>query len=645
MLQFRRWHAIAQRTLRIVAYIASWALLLFVAGYITHDSWTGYASDDVEAGTIGHATVDFGGQWYTGKLLLRGEGRFLYERHHQWIVLQQGFPLEKEPSSLAVAQGWRLRDWRKGKWVDFRAQELLGRYLLPVGQENPIAAVNAFAEIEEEFGPARERFYKVYKNRQLQAEELMSYLLGRDDWEDQKTRAGCLLPLAAQDPLAVAALTAAGREQVWTDKAIKNAGQRRVGGQVYPPIHAFLYVPLALLDPVTAYRVGMIVPLVLALLAGWGLRKITAGRLWWPLGTLLCVWAPGFSSAQCLSHNGSLIVALLVWGYYFLQHNEDIRGGFVWGLFAYKPSWGVTYFLMLLVSRRWKAALAMGTCALAQIMLTIPVVGVHSWFEWRDIVKEANHGYGEYYNWVRHSRDMLAMARRVFNNFDNRFGERDTMLARVIGVMLLGMVLEATVRLTSLRGRMAKRWSFAGGAFLLLGFWMCVYHITYYDAMFTALPLALLLFVPAHVLTPYYFRRSHLEWDGAGPASDWKMVLPPGKFGLICCPLIVYLLPVILWDQIGVTLPEWLVEWTWYWPRHVLLGKEMPEFIAPYWFNIPFIVPSFMLLWVWAGWMWLRERPRADYEVRTKDSVTSAVASTSKSAIQDLQSVQVANSS
>jgi hypothetical protein len=240
---------------------------------------------------------------------------------------------------------------------------------------------------------------------------------------------------------------------------------------------------------------------------------------------------------------------------------------------------------------------------------------------------------------------MLAMARRVFNNFDNRFGERDTMLARVIGVMLMGMVLEATVRLTSLRGRMAKRWSFAGGAFLLLGFWMCVYHITYYDAMFTALPLALLLFVPAHVLTPYFFRRSRLEWDGTGPASDWKMVLSPGNFGLICCPLIVYLLPIIFWDQIGVTLPEAVVEWAWYWPRHVLLGKEMPEVIVPYWLNIPFIVPCFVMLWVWAGWMWLRELPRADGQLKTEDCGASAAAGNPQAASDDPQAAQLANSS
>src|SRR5205807_2191048 len=94
---------------------------------------------------------------------------------------------------------------------------------------------------------------------QNHAADMMSWLLGVDNADDKKTRAGCLLPLAGQDPLGVAVLAAAGQEKVWTPKAIDNASKRRVGGQVYPPIHAFLYVPFALLPPPEAYRVAQVV--------------------------------------------------------------------------------------------------------------------------------------------------------------------------------------------------------------------------------------------------------------------------------------------------------------------------------------------------------------------------------------------------
>jgi hypothetical protein len=642
MFLFGRRLWIAKRVCRIICYVASWALLLFIAGLVTYDSWTAYDSDEYDAGTEGHATVDFGGQWYVGKLILQGEGHYLYERHHLWMVMQENFPAETQPSSPDVAQAWRIRDglkerkWSKDdhamrllrpyltvvkdtsgketdKFKDEQAAELLGRYLLPIGQDNPLAVANTLTEIEAKFGSARQDFYVAYKGRQTFAGNLMGWLLGWDDAEDQKTRCSCLLPMATQDPLGAIALTAAAREECWTPKAIDNASQRRWGGQVYPPIHAFLYVPFALLEPVAAYRAAILLPLPLALLAGWGLKKITG--LWLPLGTLLCIWIPGFDAAQCLGHNGSIIVALLVWGYYLLQKGYDVRGGLVWGLFAFKPSWAVTYFVMLLVSRRWRAALAMGICGMTQILLTIPFVGVQSWLDWRAVIASANDGYGEYYNWVWHSRDMQAMARRLLNDFEAPFGQRDRFESRLIGFMLMGFILEVTVRLTTLRGRAARRWSYAAGAFLLLGFWMITYHITYYDAMFTTLPLALLLFVPAPLLVPWYFQRRRLEWYGTGPAKGWKLSLPAGRYGIICNPLIAILLPVVIWNLIGVTLPEEFVEALWYEPRHFLFGTEIPQTIKPYFLNVPFIVPSFMLLWVWSGWMWLREPMPVEKEV------------------------------
>jgi hypothetical protein len=648
MFQFSRWLHRAKHILRILCYLASWATLVFVGYHVTYDSWVAYNREDVDSGTEGHATVDFGGQWYTGKLLLQGEGHFLYERHHQWMVLKQNFPPEKEPSSQVVVLEKRLLQWATKKVSSDRvAANLLGGYFFPIAMDNKVMAAIGLAEMDLEFAEEYQRYYKSYQERQQFAEDLMSYLLGRDDKKDQETRAACLAPLAFQDPLGAATLTAAGQQWGWTEPALENASQRRGGGQVYPPIHAFLYIPFALLDPVTSYRAAMIVPLVLALIAGWGLKKITAGALWWPLGTLLCVWIPGFDSAQCLGHNGSLIVALLVWGYYFLQKNAEIRGGLLWGLVAFKPSWAVTYFLMLVVSRRWTAALAMGACGLAQIMLTIPFVGVHSWEEWQVVLAEANNGYGEFFNWVRCSRDMLSMPRRLLNDFSKEFGTRDTFEARVIGFMLLGLVLEATVRLTSLRGRRAKRWSYAAGAFLLLGFWMTTYHITYYDTMFAALPLALLLFVPAPLWVPHFFRQRRLEWDGAGPVDAWKMSLPPGKFGLVCNPLIALLLPLIIINPVEIPLPPaFMAEWFWYWPQHVIFGTAMPDKIIPYWLQLPLIVPFFMMLWAWAGWMWLRERePVTGGSLRRRAKKAEVPAPVQSTAVCESPVDQLANSS
>ena len=613
MFRFGRWLHLAWRILAhpLPRYLASWAIVLYVGYYQTYEAWTYYNVWHFDAGTRGHATVDFGGQWFTGKLLLEGKGRYLYERHAQWEVIREYYPPERTPHGPVYQDRCRLGDWLRGKewgkWKDHRAPELLASYLLPLGSGNNLEA--AVAAAGAQVAQKENRQWFVGESRDPyppldQAGDMMSWLLGEDNTADRRTRAGCLLPLASQDPLA--ALAAAGQQEVWTPEAIENASKRRVGGQVYPPIHAFLYVPFDFLPPAPAYRVAEIVPLLLALFAGWGLTLISAGRLWWPISTLLCIVVPGFHDAMTLGHNGSFIVAALVWGYYFLHQNRDLLGGAVWGLIAYKPSWAVTYFLMLVVARRWRAALGMGLCAVAQILLTLPLVGVHSWLEWRQVVSEANAGYGEVNNWIHHSRDMLSIPRRLLNDRDAAYGTREPFEARLIGYMLLGAVLEATVRLTTLRVRRDKRWTHAGAAFLLLGFWMCTYHITYYDTMFTTLPLALLLLVPAHPLVPYFLQRLRATWSIGGPADGATLELSRRNYGAVCNPLIVVLLPLVVWNPIGIKVSPWVVQRFWYGPQQ-WFGKAVPEVTEGYLVDLPFIIVFFLMLWAWAGYWWLRE--------------------------------------
>ena len=84
----------------------------------------------------GHATVDFGGQWFTGRLLLEGKGRYLYERHAQWEVMREHFPQEDVPYTPLRQDELRLGDWLRGKtwgkWKDRRAAELLALAFLPI---------------------------------------------------------------------------------------------------------------------------------------------------------------------------------------------------------------------------------------------------------------------------------------------------------------------------------------------------------------------------------------------------------------------------------------------------------------------------------------------------------------------------------
>ncbi|HYV35944.1 MAG TPA: glycosyltransferase 87 family protein, partial [Gemmataceae bacterium] len=301
-------------------------------------------------------------------------------------------------------------------------------------------------------------------------------------------------------------------------------------------------------------------------------------------------------------------------GYYYLQKNADIRGGILWGLLAYKPSWAVTYFVMLLVSRRWKAALAMGACGMAQILLTLPFVGVHSWLEWRQVLAEGAKGYGIHENWVNVARDLISYPRRAWTDWNAPPLERDLFKSRLAAYVLIGVALEVTARLAAMRGHRAKHWTYAAGAFLLLGFWMCCYRITYYDTIVATLPIAILLMVPSHVFVPYFFRRTPLAWSMKQQTREAGLTLPERNYGNVCNPLIVYMLPLILWhpwtgvfvDTVGKAIA---------WPLGLDPGTfdDLMVMLPDGWewslyFNQPLIVPFYAVCWLWAGWMWLREK-------------------------------------
>jgi hypothetical protein len=604
-------------------YLLSWAVLLGLAGGVTYECYTWADTDDHEFGTTGHTTVDFGGQWYLGRLLLDGQGRHIYERHHTWVVIRKHWPASPFPEyGLEVDRRW-IRDWRKNQLKNNKGKDwvpnLFMSYLRPLGATNGVeAAVLAEANYQAQM---HDRAWYGNPYRHTNSEDLMYWLMSVEydrEKEAAPTYGGCTAPLATLDPIGAAAIAVAGKEQVWTEPRMTRASKRLVGGNLYPPIHAFLYVPYALVEPPVAYKLAVLTATVCALLAGLGLARATDGALWWPVASTLVIAFPNFRHAQGLGHNGAIIVAILAWGYHFLRHDADLRGGIIWGLMAYKPSWAVTFFLMLVVTRRWKAALGMGACAVVQILLTLPFVGVQSWLEWPQVIGQASEGYGMWRNWVDTSVDLLSYVRRMWTDFSQPEKQRDLFETRLMGYVLIGVALEVTVRLASMRGRRAKRWSYATTAFLMLGFWMTTFHITYYDTIFATVPVAVLLLTPAHVLVPYFFRRDALSWTATGVAEGQTLALAPRNYGLACNPLIVYVLPLLVWNAWTKEFFDDLGQWYGTVAQALRLrgGWTFQDVVAALpqgwdwvpWLDQPLVVPWFAVLWLWAGWLWLREK-------------------------------------
>lgn len=281
-------------------------------------------------------------------------------------------------------------------------------------------------------------------------------------------------------------------------------GVRNVGGPLYPPLNAFVFAPLGLLPPRVAYRAAQLLNLLLIFVSGLALVRLSGGRLWWPLATLLLTAFPGFGGSLNLGQNASLSLALLLWGWVLLARGREGWAGVVWGLLAFKPTWAAAFFLVPLLTGRWRMAAAMLATGTALALATLPFVGVGSWLNWLQVGREASATYAVDQNWIDQSRDLLGVGRRWLLDFDREGEDRGPAAgaATLLGWCLLLTALAVTVGLTLRLRQGARQTEGPAPAFVLLGAWLCCYHFIYYDTLLAALPVALLFLDPRCYLRP-----------------------------------------------------------------------------------------------------------------------------------------------
>jgi hypothetical protein len=434
----------------LTRYIAAWLLTLAGGGTAMYFAWT--SSDNASRGDHngGHTTIDFGGQYLMGRMLAEGQGRHLYHRGFQRRVLLEAYPREDEDPSQT-----------KGD-----------------------------------------------------ADSLMGWFMGEDHPPMDGASAG-LSPLAAATPLELAILltrlqqsdvaSLLSREQHSNDDAI--------GGPLYPPVNALLYYPLALLAPQPAYRVIQIINLLLAFVAGLGIQRLSQGRIWWPVAIGAVLAFPGFGGSLFLGQNATLTLALLIWGWVLIALGRPTAGGFIWGLLAFKPVWALNFFLVLILARRWRVAAAMGATGMLLALLTVPFVGVASWFDWLQVGAEATETYKADSNWIHLSRDLLSIPRRwlTFDSEPQRWYERrDDLPTTIVGWAMLIAVAELTVRVAVMRRQQLQAPTGPVPAFLLLAAWLCCFHFMYYDTLLAALPFFLLFTEPRRYLEPVLVAIMHV---------------------------------------------------------------------------------------------------------------------------------------
>jgi hypothetical protein len=475
---------------------------------------------------------------------------FLLRPGVRWLL---AWAVTLAAGGIAIRHAWRVCDdprRRDGNWghatnIDFVGQWLLGRMIVEGRGQRLYNPHDHRAVLER----ALPRGDQKPAQEQSDVEEVLGYMIALDDGD--------------------------------------------LGGPLYPPVHAVLYAPLGLLPPRAAYRLLQIVNLLIPFAVGGLLHRLSAGRLWWPVATLLVLLFPGYAGSINLGQNATLSLGLLVTGWWLLGRGRPAAAGVVWGFLAFKPVWAAAFFLVPLLTQRWRFAAAMLLTGVALALLTLPLVGWHGWLDWLEIGRAASAGYDHHKNWILLSRDLQNVPRRWLVTFDARdqvvfpYGER---LPKVLGLSLWLAVTGATVGVTlARRGRAGLEGPAA--AFVLLGAWLSCYHFMFYDVLLAALPVCLLFTEPRRYLELAFVRPPKLplspelmayyrpNWPPVTPAVP---LLPGGRGRWVWNPLP----PLLLVLLIG--LPHLAYQ----------LTRDM---IFPPWDTY-----CLLALWLWSGWAWLR---------------------------------------
>jgi len=404
------------RTLEILTaprtrLIVTWVVLLSAVGHRGVQAWINFQVKERPDGNDGHTSIDYGGQWMMGRMLLLGHGRELYSRSKHLEVAREAYPRDRE------APGATDHD----------------------------------------------------------AERLVRWYIGADE-----------------DP---------------------------IGGPLYPPVHAFVMAPLALIsDPYLSYRVAQALMLGLVFVAGAGVRYLTNGRWWWSAATALLLLFPGCRGAIDLAQNSPLTLAIVIWGWALIVRGRPGWGGILLGMLAFKPVWAISFLAALLLLRQWRAALAMTATGAALVLLTLPFVGIDVWFDWLHVGKLASEAYTKDRNWIFLSRDLFGIPRRMFQEYHDGRAVEAKRIAAVVGWTLWGLVAGITLLISQVRlwRRTASNVPLTGPlpAFVFFAAWLCTYRFMYYDSLIAAVGAVVLMANPR----PFF----RVGW---WPFASWAPVL------------------------------------------------------------------------------------------------------------------------
>jgi hypothetical protein len=266
----------------------------------------------------------------------------------------------------------------------------------------------------------------------------------------------------------------------------------------------------------------------LTFLIGFLVQWLTRGRVWAPVAVVVTVLLPGYNGAICLGQNALLTLALALLGWLLIARNRPVLGGIVWGLLAFKPVWAAAFFVVPLLTCRWRVAVAMLLTGLVLADLTLPLVGGRAWHDWLAVGQAATRHYATDETWVFLSRDLQGIPRRWLLHFrDGVAVDPDAPLPALLGWVLWLTVAGVTVAVALWRRRLTRAVAGPGAAFLLLGAILCCYHFMYYDLLLAGLPICLLFSGPRSYFEPVAPSGGGWVWDPVPPTLLALLVVLP----------------------------------------------------------------------------------------------------------------------
>ena len=548
---------------RPTRWLICWLIAVGTFGFLAVQAWVCFNEAERPDGNWGHTSIDFGGQWAMGRMIVAGYGRHLYNRTYIRTVVEEGYP--------------------------------------PGGEK-----------------PTAER---------PDSETLLSWLSGRDD---PIMAATFVAPLASPHPLGTVTLLAYGQE-LWTPEGLWNVTEPHLGGALYPPIQALLFAPLATLPPRVAYRVWQAIILVLLFLDGWLVHQLTGGRVWWPVAIVFLVMFPGFVGSLNLGQNSVLSLTVVLLGWWQLARGRPIWAGVCWGLLAFKPVWAVSFFLVPILTGRWRMAASMAVTGLVQIAITLPVVGWETWLHWLQIGRTAAADYAIQENWIFFSRDLLGIPRRWLLTFEGQIATipEEQPLPTALGWVLWLVVFIPTLLVAWFRRPRMQELTGPAPAFVLLGAFFSCYHFMYYDFILGVLPILLLFTEPSRYFQAVFWRPP--RWLSRSTDLAVKMTTPSGELSRYYQPTLDDLMtpPIPLFP--GGRLPRWVrapVP-----PLMLTLTLILPALsclIDPSNHLPPGETFSLLALWAWCGYRLLVDRMRAAEIRGTEAALFDSAALTAK---------------